>query len=226
MIESESPDFWPSIHSSMRLSRSDVFGTADEQLPISEVPDAHLPQIGFIGANYRKGGDLLLGINPGGGGDAYRRTLADASLLPIIAATIRGAPSESAAQDIFLRCCQNMRTWNLWRIVAPVLEACGREQQDIAYLNWCPFRTRRDLMPRTTAMVHCRKVHVAPLIIALAPARVIALGMKVGGWVEKENFPSVQTFVVPRTIGDSYLSNSALLALEELRKSTSMRGIR
>ena len=57
----------------VRVSRSDVFGTADKQLPISESGDALVPQIGFIGQDYRPGGTILLGINPGGGGDTYGR---------------------------------------------------------------------------------------------------------------------------------------------------------
>jgi hypothetical protein len=218
MMDRESLDLWTTIVASMRLSRADVFGPADEQLPISEILDAHLPQIGFVGANYRKGGDILLGINPGGGGDAYHRTLADTLLLPMIESAIRTEPSETTLRGIFQRYAENMRTWNLWRIVEPVLEACGRQQQDIVYLNWCPFRTRADRMPRTAAMSHCRNMHIEPLIKVLAPARLIALGMKVGSWVEKEGFSGVQSFTVPRTIGDTYVSPAAAKVLVTLRK--------
>ena len=218
-----SPRHWPVFSMATRLTRQDIFGPSDDQIPVSEPEDAHIPQVGFVGSAYQTGGDILLGINPGGGGDHQVRTPQDADLLPRIAA-LRGQPSSSdPLRDMFDLYAANMRTWNLWRIVEPVLGACARCQDDIAYLNWCPFRTRQDKMPGAQAMSRCTAIYLPPLIEALAPARVIALGKKAGGWLEKLSWPGVETFVIPRTIGDSYLSDEARIALERLKKSTSER---
>jgi hypothetical protein len=209
------------ILNALRIDRAEVFFPADSQVPASEPQDAILPQIGFIGEDYRTGGDILLGINPGGGGDAYRRTPEDSFLLPMIASLRTEEASLEAAKAAFSQYAANMRTWNLWRIVEPILDACGRSQSEVAYLNWCPFRTRKDAMPHAPAMRRCFESYLAPLIAKLAPGRVIALGKKVGNWVEKEQFSDVPRFVVPRTIGDSYLSNEARETLAIIRQSNS-----
>ena len=205
----------------LRIDRAEVFCPANSQLPISEPQDAMLPQIGFIGENYRTGGDILIGINPGGGGDAHRRTAEDSLLLPMIAALRTEEASFEAAKTAFGQYAANMRTWNLWRIVEPVLDACGRNQSEVAYFNWCPFRTRMDAMPYAPAMRRCFEIYLAPLITKLEPGRVIALGKKVGNWVEKEKFSDVPRFVVPRTIGDSYLSDEARRVLAIIRQASS-----
>ncbi len=207
--------------SALRIDRSEVFFPADSQFPVSEPHDAMLPQIGFIGEDYRKGGDILLGINPGGGGDAYCRTAEDYLLLPIIAALRTEEASLEVAKTAFSQYAANMRTWNLWRIVEPILAACGRSQSEVAYLNWCPFRTRKDAMPDAPAMRRCFEIYLEPIIAKLAPGRVIALGKKVGNWVEKEQFSDMARFVVPRTIGDSYLSHEARETLAIIRQTGS-----
>lgn len=204
----------------VRLSRREIFGDAEDQLPIAEPADAQLPQIGFIGSGYRRGGTVLLGINPGGGGDAYRRPPEDARLLPMISALREGEPSLGEVQALFDHVAVTMRRWNLWRIVAPVLDACGESQEKIAYLNWCPFRTRQDKMPRAGAMQRCLDTYLHPFMAELAPARIIALGKKVGAPLQRVRFGDADRVVIPRTIGDSYLSQDALIALEELRQGS------
>ncbi|MCZ8315585.1 hypothetical protein [Phreatobacter sp.] len=203
----------------MRMDRTEIFGSHDSQLPASEPNHAKIPQIGFVGRDFLPGGDVLLGINPGGGGDAYVRTPEDLRLLPIIS-TLR---SETASPDLmetaFDQYAKNMQTWNLWRIAKPVLDACGRNQSEVAYLNWCPFRTRNDAMPHAPSMRRCREAYLAPLLNKLAPGRVIALGKKVGTHLQKEPLGGARRFVVPRTIGDSYLSADAIEVLEAIRNS-------
>lgn len=186
-------------------------------MPVSQPQDAAVPQIGFVGQDYRSGGDVLLGINPGGGGDAYVRTAEDSLLLPMLVALRGEEASPNAVNAVFSQYAANMRTWNLWRIVEPVLDACGRSQSEVAYLNWCPFRTRNDAIPHAPAMRRCRDAYLAPLMDKLAPGRIIALGKKAGKWLERETFGGVPRFVVPRTIGDSYLSAEAREVLEVIK---------
>lgn len=210
---------YAALLAALRIDRAEIFVPGDSQLPVSEQRDATIPQIGFIGEGYRPGGDVLLGINPGGGGDAYVRTAEDSLLLPMIAALRSEEASPDAVKIVFGQCAANMRTWNLWRIVEPVLNACGRSQTEIAYLNWCPFRTRKDAKPHAQVMRRCHETYLAPLISKLTPGRIIALGKKAGDWLELQPFGDVPRFVVPRTIGDSYLSAEALEVLEKIRRS-------
>lgn len=204
----------------LRLRRSDIFGPDDDQCPVSEINDAQVPQVGFVGRTYQRGGDLLLGINPGGGGDSYRRTPEDMVLLPRIRSIHDEADPTQAMRNVFDIYAHNMQTWNLWRIVGPVLQATGSALDQIGYLNFCPFRTRGDKMPRTAEMSRCLTMFFTPLIESLAPQRIIALGKKAGAWLERTSLPGVDVFIVPRTIGDSYLSTEALAELERIRAST------
>lgn len=207
-------ELYTAVLSALRIQREDVFGASDLQLPVSQPRDAMIPQIGFVGQDYRPGGTLLLGINPGGGGDTYARTSEDSLLLPMSKELRDGLASPDKVSVFFGQYAANMRTWNLWRIAAPVLDACGSRQSQIAYLNWCPFRTRGDAMPHAQAMRRSRETYLAPLIDQLAPSRIIALGKKVGGWLEKVPFNDATQYVIPRTIGDSRVGPEALEVLE------------
>lgn len=208
------------VLAAIQVSRKDVFGTSDDQLPVSEPEDATIPQIGFIGHRYYSGGTLLLGINPGGGGNAYSRTAADSHLLPLIQRLRDGEASPGNLKAMFDQYIENLQSWNLWRIVNPTINACGITQHEIAYLNWCPFRTRGDALPQAHAMRRSRATYLAPLVGNLAPGRIIALGKKVGNWLEKEPLGAATQYVVPRTIGDSRLSSDAIEVLEEIRRSS------
>jgi hypothetical protein len=205
------------LRTALMLLRADIFGS-DDQLPLSEPGDAAIPQPGYVGRGYARGGDLLLAINPGGGGASYRRTAADARLLPMIQAFRRG--EDVAIEEIARQYLGNMRDWPLWRIVRPVLDACHRSEHDVAYANWCPFRTRDDRMPRAEAMRRCRDAHVLPTIRLLAPKRIIALGKKAGGWLQRLDLPDSRTFVVQRTNGDRWVCPEARETLGRIRMSS------
>jgi len=213
-------ELYGTLLKAVRLHRSDVFGADDRQIPTREPIDALIPQIGFVGSDYRPGGTLLLGINPGGGRDTYRRTAQDSRLLPLITSLREGEASPDALKKMFDLYAANMRSWNLWRIASPVIEACDHGQSEIVYLNWCPFRTRGDKMPSAQAMRQSFDAYLAPLIVKLAPCQMIALGKKVGTWLGKAPLKGVTQYVIPRTIGDRYLSPEALVAIERLKKSS------
>jgi len=137
----------------------------------------------------------------------------------MIAALRSKDASIDALKAVFDKYAANMRTWNLWRIVEPVLNACGSSQTEIAYLNWCPFRTRKNAKPNAQAMRRCQEAYIAPLIQKLAPGRIIALGKKVGTHLEHMTFGDIPKFVVPRKRGDSYISDEAREVLNKIKKS-------
>lgn len=214
-------EFYDAALKAVCIQRGDVFWPPDSQLPMTEPEDALIPQIGFIGADYRRGGTLLLGINPGGGGDTYSRTAEDAILLPMIDALRRSKASLEAMWTMFDQVLANMQTWNLWRIVEPVLGASGNTPSAIAYLNCCPFRTLRDGRPHAHALRQCRDIHLGPLIRELTPNRIIALGKKAGDVLAKELRFDASRYVVRRTRGDSYIHPDAAKVLAEIRRDRS-----
>ena len=205
------------------VSREDLYGVPiDDQMPLHLQTDARVPFLGFTGQRYVKGSVVLLAINPGGGGDTYQtRTTQDAQLLPLIEAFRRSTTSETAARfdAMSKNYALQVRSWNLWRILGPVLEACGKELEEVAYLNCFPYRTAGDRRPKSQALRASWAKIVEPLLSELRPGKVVALGKKAGSVAETYHRGSYALHVVPRTIGDSRISSEAQLVLQVLREN-------
>jgi hypothetical protein len=214
--------FAHAFHRAATVSRATLYGTTvDRQLPLNLQDDARLPLLGFCGTKYAKGGVVLLAINPGGGGAAYvRRTSQDEILFPLIEAYVRNN-NDDAVSNLFKLMSASYATqaqsWNLWRILFPVLQACGQTLDDVAYLNCFPYRTAGDALPQANALRFGWAQVVAPLLGELSPSMVIALGKKAGNVAEKYWSGPRKLFVVPRTIGDSWLSDEAKVVLSQIR---------
>jgi len=146
----------PAFHRASRITRAALYGTQnDSQLPLNLQSDARVPFLGFCGPGYRKGGVVLLAINPGGGGDAYSsRTPQDSKLIPLIETFVAATPS--VVPSAFERMCASYsaqaQTWNLWRIMLPTLEACQSTADHVCYLNLFPYRTAKDARPSARAL--------------------------------------------------------------------------
>ena len=181
---------------------------------------------GYVGRSYRHGqGLLLLGINPGGGGDADRyRTTEDEELYPLLA-DFKNAHSGGvverfeSANSCFARVVQR---WNLWTIFLPTLAAAGRSIGDVAYMNVVPYRTRKNNTPPIAARRLAWARIVEPTIRLLAPQAIIALGKKADAVVQPLNKTDVKYFCVPRTNGDRYVSEKALGVLAGIRESLTL----
>lgn len=162
-----------------------------------------------------------MGINPGGGGDAYQRTPEDARLYPLLA---KFRKSEAEAVETFeainRECLAVIPTWNLFRIVKPTLDALGIEFAACAYLNAVPYRTRGDRTPSVSVKRACWDKILAPTIKLLAPAQIVALGMKAGDVVERFYEGPARCWTVPRTIGDTRVSPQAQKVLSEMRAAS------
>ena len=74
-------------------------------------------------------------------------------------------------------------------------------------------------MPEARAIRNSWSMVVAPLMSELKPSKVIALGKKAGGVVEKYIQSSAGVYVVPRTIGDSRISEEAKGVLSLLQRT-------
>ena len=83
------------FHSLTQITRDEIFGDADPSYaPINLPIDAATMFAGYVGSSYQPdAGLLLLGINPGGGGDAYTsRTQEDENFYPLLAALKQEVP--------------------------------------------------------------------------------------------------------------------------------------
>lgn len=206
------------FHRNVQVSRAEIFG-ANDPMPMHLTDDAALMFPGYVGRRFQSGGPLLLAINPGGGGDAYqRRTMEDERLYPLLDAFRRSGPDDAPQifEDINVAFAAIVSRWNLMRILGPVIDAAGAALDEIAYLNAVPYRTRGDKVPSANAKQNAWRLITGPTIAGLRPGMVIALGKKAGDVLERFPRGHTKTFVVPRTIGDTYLSNDACAVIEQI----------
>jgi hypothetical protein len=210
------------FHRTARLTRADLFDN-DALLPTTAVEDARTAAPGWVGDNW-SGGTLMVGINPGGGGDAYRRNPDDDRLYAALR-KLRdaGAPAEQEIALINLSSAwiAIQRSHNIWRIVDPILKATGEASDTAAFMNILPFRTREDKAPSVGVLRRAWALSALPQIEALQPARIIALGKK--AWDALSRFdppPGPELILFKRGIGDSYIpseSNEVLARLAHER---------
>lgn len=213
------------FHAVSRLRRGDLF-VDDKLLPITALEDAHTPAPGWVGARWA-GGTLLVGINPGGGGDEYRRNSTDDELYNRLR-EFTAAQSESGKASAF-ECASKtwmslQRTHNIWRIIQPILDATGERNDEVAFINILPFRTRMDRAAPATVLRRAWERASGRQVAALRPERVIALGKK--AWDVLSRFPipdQTELILFKRGIGDSYIppeSQAVLRKLAEARASS------
>lgn len=210
------------FHTLASITREQIFGATESTCrPLNLYHDVITMFAGYVGSNFVAGrGLLLLAINPGGGGDAYTcRTREDEEFYPLLAKLKTAKPADlvmcfEQVNEAFARIVQR---WNLWRILEPTLRAAGRRLEDVAYLNVVPYRTRGDKIPPLAARRSAWTFIVDPTIRLLAPQAIITLGKKAGSVVESLYSGDRAVYCVPRTIGDSYISDEALEVHSQLR---------
>lgn len=192
-------------------------------MPCNLQDDAAIPFLGFCGGDYRRGGCVLLAINPGGGGDAYtQRTPQDQKLIPLIQQFTSSDDSSVVASFDAMSANYSAlaQSWNLWRILKPTIEACGFTIDQVCYLNCFPYRTAKDAKPAAYVLSKAWQNIIVPLLGELDPSILVALGKKAGSVAKRFHNGTAQLYVVPRTIGDTVVSPEALMVHAELRNHT------
>ncbi len=207
------------------ISRADIFGAAEPQSrPRNLLADAALLFPGYVGPQYQCGEPVLLAINPGGGKDTYKvRTPADDNFYTMMEAFhwSTGDALLKRYEAMNSAWVANMRTWNLRRIIDPVLDALDCTMTRVAFLNAVPYRTREDRMPSAYARRQAWTLVTAPLLELLEPGVIVALGQKAGAVLEQHYVEATPTFTVQRSNGDQYLTPQATDMLAKIRSMRS-----
>ena len=165
---------------------------------------------------------MLVGGNPGGGGDAYRsRTHEDSVLYPLLTALKFASadevlPAFEAVNEAFPPL---VARWNLWRILSPTLDAAAVRLDDVGYINMVPYRTRGDRPPPVGVVENAWRLVTSELLSTLNPGTLICLGRKAGKMLDRCHDGRARVWCVPRTIGDSYISTDAEAVLASIRAS-------
>ncbi|MBX7134183.1 MAG: hypothetical protein K1X67_16040 [Fimbriimonadaceae bacterium] len=211
------------LHVNTQISRQDIFGLAEAQCRPMHLPgDSATMFAGFVGTRYTPGeGIVLLAINPGGGGDAYtERTAEDRVFFPLLERfkAARGHAVPSAFEAVNQAFAPIVRGWNLWRILGPTLEAAGLTLEEVAYMNLVPYRTRGDKMPPVAAQQAAWTRIIQPTLGVLEPRAIVTLGKKAGSVVDRFHAGGLHAYCVPRTIGDTRISDEARAVHAQMRR--------
>lgn len=212
-------DITKAFHSTARLQRSSIFTSCDLD-PITAPENANTAAPGWVGSAWRSGGTLLVGINPGGGGDAYKGNPTDYRLYNLIRA-FRDSPPVDLADA--LRAMSDawmaiQATHNIRRVIDAVLEAVGEGASASAFINIVPFRTRNDAPPRRADLIRAWAAASGPQVRALSPGRIVALGRKAyDALLEVGADQRHDVILIKRSIGDSTITPEAREVLAKLR---------
>jgi hypothetical protein len=217
------------FHALVQIERQEIFGPRSADYEPANLPhDASTMFAGYVGRHFRpRSGLLFLGINPGGGGDAYTaRTQDDELLYPLLIdfkqSTGRDVPDlYERINDAF---AQVVRRWNLWRILEPTLSAAGAQLSEVAYMNVVPYRTRGDKRPPAAATRKAWELVVDPTMKVLGPRALITLGKNAGTVVSGLCGTSVPHYCVPRTRGDKWVSPDAIEVHRVMRRELAGKG--
>ena len=208
------------FHATANLRRTDIF-TDDRLTPICSLADAHTAAPGWVGPNWAPGGTLLMGINPGGGGDDYRVNPHDAELYDLIRA-LRDADGEAACvaalASLSAAWISIQATHSISRVINAVLAAVGQKESQSAFMNVLPFRTRENKPARKDELRRAWDLATGPQVAALQPRRIVALGRRaydalLAAGADREH----RVIPLKRSIGDSVITKQAKEVLEQLR---------
>lgn len=164
----------------VQAGRGAFFRTPDADLPVRQSSilrqDDLIPQLGFVGANYQAHRILLLGINPGNGGNNQKRNPADDKMMPAMYAFVR-EPTEQNFVAASRAYQTGFETWGPRLLRCPELFGPGKlAVSDVAYATCLPWRTGSKPPFTDDVMQKAATLFLRPLIEELAPAKIVAMG--------------------------------------------------
>ena len=210
-------------HICAQIDRPQFFGDDDDAKwrPLHLQDESATMTVGYLGSRYRVDTDLfLLGINPGGGSDAHvTRNRHDEHIYPRLM-SFKGAPAADAlaAFEQLQRVYPSaIRSWPLWTIIEPILDAVRRSLDTVTLMNVVPYRTRNDKPPPTRSRNLGWEI-VATTLQHLRPKALVVLGREAGKVVNKfHNDDDRPVYCVPRMRGDRGVKPTARDEINRLR---------
>ena len=177
-----------------------------------------IPQPGFVGARYREGGTLLLGMNPGGKGKTD--TEHDKRFFDSLGCL---AGSDDDPVQSFLE-------WNIvfeevactWRpyypnLMSPILQKLDKKLADVAYLNVLKWRNRPEANHVRPVLYDLSwEAHTRDQVTLLNPNKIIVLGKKAADWFTRKYEGKAGLHIIPRTRGDHHFSRITRSAIDQL----------
>lgn len=209
------------LHACTQVTRAEIFGAALDDAkykPLQYADDAAVMFAGYIGPAYATDGIVFIAFNPGGGGERHHP--GDDRFYALLR-EFRAASRQQVVTKfdaINAAFTSIVQRWPMWRIFQPTLAAFGVPLREVCYFNAVPYRTRENKEPPVAAKQTAWQELVAPALAILQPSIVVALGVAAGKIIHRFNEHDAKVYVVPRTIGDTYVSERAETVLAGIRR--------
>jgi len=185
-------------HSLVNLEREVFFGKDDNWLPETQIEDAKTMCPPYVGKEYKKGGIIIIPINPGSGSARGIRSYGDEILYPVIK-NFKKSTEEIYKKywDEFIPTFKRAKvTFKIYDQMQDILNASKSNLDNIAYFNFIQYRCKnneypihnyqtKDIIPKTINRF------VNPLLKLLAPSLIICFGKQVDKYINKywKEFP-------------------------------------
>ncbi|MDE2361863.1 MAG: hypothetical protein KGM42_04220 [Hyphomicrobiales bacterium] len=205
LLAAEVARLWRNI---LQASRDQIFEGAEEAIVDRWHGNDRLPQPGFVGLNYERGGLLLIGQNPGNDGVGKGLSRADQLQYQLLIRLRDAEDSEVVGAYTELMNALGSTVMPSWKIVRnvvyPLLRALdGQTLNHIAYTNLVKFRTVDSKFNRT--IYDASWSATIDQINLLKPALIVALGAGTFNQLQRRYKGTVPIKKVRRQIGDSGL---------------------
>jgi len=204
-LTAKAAELWQQI---LKLDHSFLFANAPQDIRDRAHGFDRIPQPGFVGTGYRKGGTLLMGQNPGN--DPIGKGLSASDQLQYgLLIALKDAASSDAALVAFSALIDALGTnvmpqWAITRnVVQPLLSGLGIDLNHISYTNMVKFRTDDSAFAKTLYDVSWDLTSAQ--IDLLAPSVIVALGVGTHNKFKKLYRGSARLYKITRAIGDTHL---------------------
>lgn len=187
----------------LRLNPVEIFGSEANRLLNRNWGD-RIPQPGYVGPNYGRGGLVFVSMNPGGG---QKEGLGDEDLRQYEALQrLRDCKTEEVTKSFHALAHllqEIMPRWKIFKVfVEPVLSYSRNDFSSVAYLNLLKWRTRKSSGLRTLYKLSWEN-HTRQQVELLQPRTVVAIGTDAGSAFRRFYTNDIQLQAIPRVIGNN-----------------------
>ena len=171
---------FPAVQRLLAGGRGLLFENPKASLPFSRdrsiQADDLIPQIGFIGDDYRFGGLVIVGINPGNG-DRHMRNVGDERMMPALHAFSQRPDDEEAYKKAMAAQLQGFRGWSSTQELRASLAFLRLPLDAVAYTNANTYRAGKgeaeDVFPNNSRKHLSAEYWLGPWLRAVQPPGVV-----------------------------------------------------
>lgn len=183
------------FHKHVQIERFEFFGNDDlvKWLPEFQQNDAKCMCPPFMGKNYKRGGLIIIPINPGGGNETNNvRNYGDSFLYPTIH-EFKGL-SSNIAEFYWQTFVPNFKdakmSYPIYQKMMDILNASQTTLDEICYFNFLPYRGKANNYPKSKrdmsqVVPKCRERFVKPILKFLKPSLVVSFGKQVDTYIHE-----------------------------------------